>query len=246
MFFDMNAVPALKRTQVEKCAENLILEAGQALGITLYPPIDVELIADNHLGLQIVYDDLYQKYGVPDLHGALFIPKREIIVHDGLPAGRRNFTISHEVGHWVLHRHLIQGIDPNQVSLLGMAIDITPHAEIKPTLCRDSDKAWGERQADWFAAALIMPTKAVRSAFNRCFIHSQVFKKDILESFYAGYSGAELPVKPELAEERWQMLEIVNQVSDAGNFTNVSRDALRVRLTTLGLITSKSNQARIL
>lgn len=75
---------------------------------------------------------------------------------------------------------------------------------------------------------------------------SAVFRKDILASFCTGYRGAEPPVNPELEEERWQVLEIVDEVLVAGNFTNVSSEALRVRLTTLGLIASRSSQAGLL
>lgn len=134
MSIDMNAVPVLARIEVERHAEHLLLEAERALTVTLSPPIDIELVADKFLSLSIVYDNLFQRYADSGLHGGLFVPTREILVHEGLPSGRKNFTIGHEVGHWILHRHLIQGSDPNQVSLLGMAVDTDPPAEVKPTL----------------------------------------------------------------------------------------------------------------
>jgi len=88
-----------------------------------------------------------------------------------------------------------------------------------------------------------MPEKPVKNAFTRNFCQPQVFRKEVLESLRDGFQD----ISPgRFEEDRWQVFEIVDQVLETGNFTNVSREALRIRLTTLGLITSRLSQARML
>lgn len=242
---DMNSVPALSRVKVEACANSLLKAAEHQLRSTLSPPIDVELIADNFLGLQIIYADLLSRYHNPDLHGGLMIPERQILVEESLSLGRTNFTIGHEVGHWMLHRDLVQIPDPAQSLLPGLAeADEPPFSQ--PLLCHANDKAWGERQADWFAAALMMPANSICAAFDRNFSHPQVFRKEVLKAFRDSYHAAEIYKDEAINEEVQQILRIVDLVRETGNFTNVSKTALRVRLTTMDLIGSKDHQARML
>ena len=71
------------------------------------------------------------------------------IEHD---LGRYSFTLAHEIGHHVLHRqfyfeHLVDG----ETKI------ICREANIKPII---------ERQADRFAAALLMPAETVKAAFS--------------------------------------------------------------------------------
>ncbi len=236
MTIDMNDVPVLSRVQVETGAGMVLQSAGRELGVTIRAPVDVEMIAENHLGLQILYCDLEALYGSSDIHGGLHIPEKRIMVEETLVDGRTNFTIGHELGHWVLHRHLAQFIDPNQSILFGAQRSKPVHRYV-PTVCRTSDKSWGERQADWFSAALLMPAESIRKAFQRCFSSPRRFKRSVLDAFTAEFhTDSDGPISIHELDDYWEVLDVVNQVRDIGGFSNVSGAALRVRLQTLKLI----------
>ena len=113
-------------------------------------PVPVEAIAEDLLGLRVeeTWDMSYS--------GMLFPAERKILLNaaeapqDAAPLRRFRFTIAHEVGHWVCH-------------VLGAA-------RAEPVLCRakdiseDADRAL-EREANVFAAELLMPEPAVRDAW---------------------------------------------------------------------------------
>jgi Zn-dependent peptidase ImmA (M78 family) len=77
--------------------------------------------------------------------------ERRIFANAGEPTPRRRFTLAHEVGHWVCQ--CLEG---------GFA----------PVYCRASDVTLGEvdqaleREANVFAAELLMPELQVRRAFG--------------------------------------------------------------------------------
>lgn len=101
-------------------------------------PIPVESIAEDLLGLALRSADL-------TVSGLLIVPRREIWVHRSDTHARRRFTIAHEIGHWICHRHG----DPAVCHLdAGDAPERDPH----------------EREANIFAAELLMPAAAVRRA----------------------------------------------------------------------------------
>jgi IrrE N-terminal-like domain len=118
------------------------------------PPVDVEELAASLCCLRVrAADDLGPIAGaepsVP-LSGVLLPARWEIWVRRDEPAPRRRFTVAHEVGHHLLHSD-------------GAAV-----------LCRPSDveTAQGdvrvrEREANRFAAELLMPEAMVREAADR-------------------------------------------------------------------------------
>ena len=115
-------------------------------------PVPVEDIAEDLLGLRIE-----ERRGMP--HSGMLLPaERTIVVNpaedvgdDGRPIRRRRFTIAHEIGHWVCH---VEGAE-----------------RVEPVYCRaadlaaDADRAL-EREANVFAAELLMPGPAVQSAWE--------------------------------------------------------------------------------
>jgi Zn-dependent peptidase ImmA (M78 family) len=110
--------------------------------------VPVESIAEDLLGLHVVESD---ELGVS---GLLLPVEREIWVNAREAAespGRRRFTIAHELGHWICQ--VLEG-------------------STAPVFCRPSDLAATadralEREANVFAAELLMPEEAVRDAFTR-------------------------------------------------------------------------------
>jgi Zn-dependent peptidase ImmA (M78 family) len=112
------------------------------------PPVDVESIA-KALSVRVEGADLD-----PDVSGVLVRAKGLAIIGvnaDNAP-NRRRFTIAHELGHFVLHRG-------------GTYIDKGIFARF-----RDSESGSGtsreEREANAFAAALLMPADWVQTEFS--------------------------------------------------------------------------------
>ena len=104
-------------------------------------PVPVESIAEDLLGLAVeVRDDL-------PVSGMLLPSERRIVVRSDEPDPRRRFTIAHELGHWVCQ--CLEG-------------------EMKPVYCRaeeigvDPEAKALERQANIFAANLLMPESSLR------------------------------------------------------------------------------------
>ena len=111
-------------------------------------PVPVEAIAEDLLGLRVAEsDDL-------EVSGMLLPVKREIWLN-GREAeespGRRRFTLAHEVGHWVCQ--VLEG-------------------KTAPVYCRPGDVTEAadralEREANVFAAELLMPEELVAQEFPR-------------------------------------------------------------------------------
>ena len=117
-------------------------------------PVPVEAIAEDLLGLRIE-----QSWELGDCSGVLLPAERRVLLnaeeatHDGEPIRRHRFTIAHEIGHWVCH--CLEG-----------------HASAQPaSMCRKADLQLDagraiEREANVFAAELLMPEDAVRTIWE--------------------------------------------------------------------------------
>jgi hypothetical protein len=118
-------------------------------------PVPVESIAEDLLGLRIE-----QSHDLGDLSGKLLPAERLIVLnaseaaHEGMPIRRHRYTIAHELGHWVCH-------------VLGAPAGTVPAASYcrAADLSHDADRAF-EREANVFAAELLMPEQAVRDAWS--------------------------------------------------------------------------------
>jgi len=115
-------------------------------------PVPVEAIAGDLLGLRIEESwDL-------DCSGMLLPAERRIVLNaaeaprDAAPLRRFRFTIAHEIGHWVCH--CLEGRAPSPAPSYCRPVDLTEAAD--RTL---------EREANVFAAELLMPESAVRAAW---------------------------------------------------------------------------------
>jgi Zn-dependent peptidase ImmA (M78 family) len=120
-------------------------------------PVPVHRIAEDLLGLRVL-----EASDLQDLSGALYPAEREIHVNAKEAETRRRFTLAHELGHWICQR------------LDGRAA---------PMFCRQQDLAASadralEREANIFAAELVMPEPEVRAAFAQ---HGDV--KELAEAF---------------------------------------------------------------
>lgn len=114
-------------------------------------PVPVEEIAEDLLGLRVERSFEIEHSGV------LLPATRRILLNaaeaprDVAPLRRFRFTIAHEVGHWVCH--------------------VAGAARAEPVYCRakdlteDADRTL-EREANVFAAELLMPEPAVRAVWS--------------------------------------------------------------------------------
>ena len=107
-------------------------------------PVPVESIAEDLLGLAVEALQL-------DVSGMLLPAERRILVNASESEPRQRFTIAHELGHWICQ------------CLEGTA---------KPVYCRadevgvDPEAKAIEREANIFAANLVMPEAMVRSLWH--------------------------------------------------------------------------------
>jgi uncharacterized protein DUF955 len=114
-------------------------------------PVQVDSIAEDLLGLRI------ERSWEIDCSGMLLPARRKIVLNaaeltrDVAPLRRSRFTIAHELGHWVCHA--ISASKPQPVFCRSK--DLT----------EDADRAV-EREANVFAAELLMPETAVRAAWQ--------------------------------------------------------------------------------
>jgi Zn-dependent peptidase ImmA (M78 family) len=106
-------------------------------------PVPVEAIAGDLLGLYVEESDM-------DCSGLLIPAERRVVVNAGEPAPRRRFTLAHEVGHWVC-----QVLEGHRAPLYCRDLDLSEAA----------DRAL-EREANVFAAELLMPEPSVRAAWT--------------------------------------------------------------------------------
>lgn len=113
-------------------------------------PVPVESIAEDFLGLRI--EQTYM-----DCSGMLLPAQRLIrisaaeVPRDEAPLRRFRFTIAHELGHWICHA--LEGASP--LATYCRPVDMTEAA----------DRSL-EREANIFAAELLMPEAAVRETWD--------------------------------------------------------------------------------
>lgn len=108
-------------------------------------PVPVEAIAEDLLGLRVVAADLGHHAGHV-VSGVLKVGQRLLWVAANEPPERRRFTIAHEIGHWECHRH-----EQGQLCLFD---DRAARSDPR------------EREANTFAATLLMPAEPVAAAWE--------------------------------------------------------------------------------
>jgi Zn-dependent peptidase ImmA (M78 family) len=109
-------------------------------------PVPVDAIAEDLLGLHV------EEVELKGISGVLYPPQRRILLDARDAEARQRFTLAHELGHWVCQ-----------------SVDVTVAPEV---LCRAEDVGLDpggravEREANVFAAELLMPEPAVRGAWE--------------------------------------------------------------------------------
>ena len=161
-------VKFLPKQHIEWNAQKLLAEYGGRYGEVVVPPVPVEEILEKHLKLTLEIDNLEARLGHPDILGALWAPDKLVAIDESLEPsehpnkeGRYRYTVGHEIGHWVQHRHYFLE-NPDQGLLFPKN---TPEVTV---ICRTSQsKEPMERQADYFSAYLLMPKDMVYAAWEK-------------------------------------------------------------------------------
>jgi len=160
-------VPYLPDAAIEASASALLAAYARREGSQIRPPVPVESILQDHLRLHLGFDDLRTRLRVPDVLGALYMDSGEVVIDQTLDPdeqpsalGRFRFTLAHEIGHWELHRTLFEFQQRQD--------DLFAKPAAPSIICRISQaKERIERQADAFAAALLMPRSEVATQWQR-------------------------------------------------------------------------------
>jgi hypothetical protein len=116
----------------------------ERFGGSLDPPVPVEAIAEDLLGLSVAESESLE------VSGMLLPAEREVWLNATESPERRRFTLAHEVGHWVCQ--VLEGRGA-------------------PIMCRADEVGVGEgraleREANVFAAELLMPEELVGERFD--------------------------------------------------------------------------------
>jgi len=126
-------------------AAALLRRYHERFGGSLQPPVPVEAIAEDLLGLNVGESESLE------VSGMLLPAEREVWLNATESPERRRFTLAHEVGHWVCQ--VLEG--------RGALV-----------MCRADEIGVGEgraleREANVFAAELLMPEELVREVWTR-------------------------------------------------------------------------------
>ena len=141
----------ISKLEIEAYALDIWLQMERSPG-ELQLPVDASVIAE-FLGLDLVWDNIPD-----DAQGAIaarILPLEKLIeINENIPQLKGGFgesTIAHEIGHWVLH------IDVEMVERYIRLKQKGIGVQVKPFLCRSSNLARIEWQAQYFAGCLLMP-----------------------------------------------------------------------------------------
>ena len=112
-------------------------------------PVDLEGLA-THLGLVVSYDSSLSSDVSGKITKSSSAPSGfSITVNANDLPRRRRFTLAHEIAHYVLHRDLIDSLVDN-------------------AMYRSSLSTSYERQANQYAAKILLPAPAVTRAYRSC------------------------------------------------------------------------------
>ena len=216
--------PFLTDEKISFLAAQMLHQFSDAKGEIIKPPIPVEDIAEmgQQLALEVV--NLRHLYGFQDVLGAIDMVKKVIRIDQSLDPGlapgklgRYRFTLAHELGHWALHQR--QASAQRQPGL-------TDDTAGQSILCRAGENTFRiELQADHFAAALLMPREMVVLELKGL---CGVGPFGALPHW--GYSTATVAPATTTGKD-W--------TATMADLFQVSRQAMRIRLEELGLLSAR-------
>jgi Zn-dependent peptidase ImmA (M78 family) len=189
---------------IESKANELLSSYCEEKNSSIKTPVDpIDVLEFKGFSVDYVSD----KYDL-NIFGALQVDKKVVEVNADVKIneGMENFTIAHELGHIVLHVPKMEKNNTTECDFDSISQDCVV-----------------EKEADIFAACLLMPESIVKDAFYQL-RNSRLFLKDnfIFKLIRRG-------------SKKKRALNFASKVIKQGNF-NVSKYAMINRLIGLGLI----------
>lgn len=136
-------VPRYSLPKLESLAQALLRERWPALAI----PVDIDYLTEQEPGVVLDTErGLRDQFGVPG--ATVYHPKEDrftVLIDDAVAdgnAGFYRFTVAEELGHVRLHRPILRSVRTMEDSVALQASD---------------DYQFMDRNAKWFASALLMP-----------------------------------------------------------------------------------------
>lgn len=232
-------VPQLDPLQIETAANELLRAYAEKSDEEIIAPVHVERIAEFHLQLVLEFKDMKGLFPQADVHGAIWFEEGLIAIDERLDPevyplmlGRYRFTLAHEIGHWYLHRHLF--VRPESFEDPGLQ---TSGNRIPDVVCRSTNRRRPiERQADEFAANLLMPSSLVHHAWADFRDGRQeAIPIAAIREYFQNQAVLFRGRNPESAEE-WDLAIKEDFSGPLADRFAVSREAMRIRLEELKLI----------
>jgi len=120
---------------------------------SLQLPVPIEWIIESDLGLHIVpFPNLYRIFSQS---GFLSADRMKIFIdeyqYDNFVEKYR-FTLAHEIGHFIMHKSLYEGLPFNSEQ------EFIEYLQSRPT----KELYWHETQGGWFAGQLLVPTSQLK------------------------------------------------------------------------------------
>ncbi|MBF0556595.1 MAG: ImmA/IrrE family metallo-endopeptidase, partial [Nitrospirae bacterium] len=138
-------------------------------------PVPIDNIIETHFDIDIVpFPNLLRNYGIDGfINSELNTIYIDLYIFDNIP-NRYRFTLSHEIGHLILHKEFMKEIRPLSIK------------DWKEKLCSidDAEYSWFEWQANTFAGMILVPMKYLKDDFDRYIVKyskkiGEVKKKNI-------------------------------------------------------------------
>ncbi|MDT8367315.1 MAG: ImmA/IrrE family metallo-endopeptidase [bacterium] len=225
-------VPFRSISEIESMVFDLLYKYEKHTGGEIRPPIDVDGVAESYLGVDLEVVDLQELINIPDVLGAAWFEDNVIRIDSTLEnkEGRFSFTLAHEIAHWWIHRPIIE--------MEKVELPLFPHTKgeaAKPAVvCRSSaGNEPAEWQANQFAGRLLMPDSFVREA-----------ARQISDKLPISIKGIETSRKR--GEVASGLRRVAGEIASAGKFTNVSVQAMSIRLTDLKIVVDSDNPQQLL
>lgn len=172
--------------EIEKLAKS-ILEKSNILN----PAVRADKIVEFNCDLEFEWRELKNNSTDGTILAAISFENKKIYLNETHEQelknnlGRMNFTIAHELGHWLLHKDLAQE------KLQGLEGEIL--------ICRGIDRQIDskERQANLFATYLLMPEEFIRNEITKFKFDRNIIRK-MAEKFCVSKQAMEIRLVKEL------------------------------------------------